>query len=128
MAQAQRGKIWLEMIQLYLDQFLTLNQVHVETCSFSPHPQPLALWATVYTHLGQGINVLRDPPKSPRWPAAALEKRGTLNPAPPFLGGVGGDQTQLRLGQKTCVYTVAPGRGTLKAFPSPLALWERGWG
>ena len=54
----------------------------------------------MYTHLGQGINVLRDPPKSPL-------KRGTLNPAPPFLRGVGGDQTQLRLDPKTCVYTVA---------------------
>ena len=43
--------------------------------------------ATVYTHLGQGINVLRDPPKSPRWRAAALEKRGTLNPVPPFFKG-----------------------------------------
>ncbi len=107
MAQAQRGKIWLEMIHLYLDQILTLNQVHVETCSFSPHPQPLSQRATVYTHLGQGINVLRDPPKSPL-------KRGTLNPAPPFLRGVGGDQTQLRLDQKTCVYTVAPQREGLK--------------
>jgi len=54
----------------------------------------------VYTHLGQGINVLRDPPKSPL-------KRGTLNPVPPFLRGVRGDQTQLRPDQKTCVYTVA---------------------
>jgi len=114
MAQAQRGKIWLEMIHLYLNEFLTLNQVHVENCSFSPHPQPLSQRATVYTHLGQGINVLRDPPKSPL-------KRGTLNPAPPFLRGVGGDQTQLRLDQKTCVYTVAQReRGARKAFKVPL--------
>ena len=77
---------------------------------FKPSP-----WgATVYTHLGQGINVLRDLPKSPL-------KRGTLNPAPPFLRGVGGDQTQLRLDQKTCVYTVAQrARGARKAFKVPL--------
>jgi len=24
--------------------------------------------------------------------------------------------------------SLSPGRGTLKAFPAPLALWERGWG
>jgi len=70
----------------------------------------------VYTHLGQGINVLRDPPKSPL-------KRGTLNLVPPFLRGVRGDQTQLRLDQKTCVYTVALGRG-LKAF----GIYEKGEG
>ena len=42
-----------------------MNQVHIENCSFSPHPQPLALWergagkafkvpllgATVYTQV-----------------------------------------------------------------------------
>jgi len=63
------------------------------TVRLSAHVEALALSqkATVYTHLGQGINVLRDPPKSPRWRAAALEKRGTLNPVPPFLRGVRGD-------------------------------------
>jgi len=85
---------------------------------FKPSP-----WgATVYTHIGQGINVLRDPPKSP------LKKGDFESGSPFFKGGFGGDQTQLRLDQKTCVYTVAPRRGTLKAFPAPLALWERGWG
>ncbi len=49
--------------------------------------RPSSRGTTVYTHLGQGINVLRDPPKSPRWRAAALEKRGTLNPVPPFFKG-----------------------------------------
>ena len=73
----------------------------------------------MYTHLGQGINVLRDPPKSPRWRAAALEKRRTLNPVPPFLRGVRGDQTQLRTDQKTCVYTVAlMERGVMVILPS----------
>jgi len=69
---------------------------------FKPSP-----WgATVYTHIGQGINVLRDPPKSPL-------KKGDFESGSPFFKGVGGDQTQLRLDQKTCVYTVAPfGRGT----------------
>jgi len=116
-AQGQAVDIEIQAKEiLYLKQ--QLNQVHVENCSFSPHPQPLSqrargagkafkvplLRATVYTHLGRGINVLRDPPKSPL-------KRGTLNPAPPFLRGVGGDQIPLRLDQKTCVYTVASGRG-----------------
>ncbi len=28
-----------------------INQVHVENCSFSPHPQPLSQRATVYTQV-----------------------------------------------------------------------------
>ena len=85
--------------------------------------------ATVYTHLGQGINALRDPPKSPRWRAAALEKRGTLNPAPPFFkGGWGGSNPVEARSEDLCVHGSSLGRGTLKAFLAPLALWERGWG
>jgi len=69
----------------------------------------------VYTHLGQGINVLRDPPKSPRWRAAALEKRGTLNPAPPFFkGGWGGSNPVEAGSEDLCVHG------------SPL--WEKGVG
>ena len=55
-----------------------------------------------------------------------------MNPAPPLLRGVGGDQTQLRLDQKTCVYTVATRReGELEVkswLEAPLPLWERVWG
>jgi hypothetical protein len=49
-----------------------------------------------------------DPPKSPRWRAATLEKRGTLILVPPFLRGVRGDQNATRQLYKTSVYTAGP--------------------
>jgi len=67
---------------------------------------PLPHWATVYTHLGQGITVLRDPPQPPL-------KKGDFESGSPFFKGGWGDQTQLRLDQKTCVCTVAH--------------WDRAW-
>ena len=67
----------------------------------------------MYTHLGQGINALQDPPKSPL-------KRGTLNPAPPFFkGGWGGSNPVEARSEDLCVHG-SPGERDFESFSGPL--------
>ena len=80
---------------------------------FKPSP-----WgATVYTHLGQGINVLRDPPKSP------LKKGDFDPPQPPFFkGGWGGSNPVEARSEDLCVHS-SPGQRDFESFsgsPRPL--------
>jgi len=61
-------------------------------------PTPLPEQATVYTHLGQGINVLRDPPKSP------LKKGDFESGSPFFKGGWGGSNPVEARSEDSCVH------------------------
>ena len=96
-----------------------INQVHAENCSFSPHPQPLSQRATVYTHLGQGINALRDPPKSP------LKKGDFESGSPFFKGGWGGSNPVEARSEDLCVHGSPKGEGSRKSFQSP-SPWREG--
>ena len=64
----------------------------------------------MYTHLGQGINVLRDPPKSPL-------KKGDFESGSPFLkGGWGGSNPVEARPEDLCVHG-SPFALPLSLFP-----------
>jgi len=96
-----------------------LNQVHVENCNFSPHPQPLSQRARgagkafkvplprelPCTHKSSDLaSTGFDPPQPP------LKKGGAGFKVPLFKGDLGGSRSTL-IPCPRCVYTVAPGRG-----------------
>ena len=67
----------------------------------------------MYTHLGQGINVLRDPPKSP------LKKGNFESGSPFFEGGWGGSNPVEARSEDLCVHGSPKGEGSRKSFQSP---------
>ena len=76
----------------------------------SPHPKSLSQRANVYTDLDRMSKPCQIPPQSPL-------KKGTSDPVPSFLRRVREDQSQPRLDQTTCVYTVAQrARARVRAF------------
>ncbi|MBW4520207.1 MAG: hypothetical protein KME16_10970 [Scytolyngbya sp. HA4215-MV1] len=79
----------------------------------------------MYTQVISDVIEWVDPPKSPRWRAAALEKSGTLSAEAPLVKGGWGDLQEFRLESEMCVYTVALTRGTLSAEAPPLFLAKR---
>jgi len=74
------------------------------------HRLPAAFKPTVYTHLGQGINVLRDPPKSP------LKKGDFESGSPFFKGGQGGSNPVEARSEDLCVHGSLQAKGMGEAL------------
>ena len=81
----------------------------------------------MYTHLGQGINVLRDPPKSP------LKKGDFESGSPLFKGGWGGSNPVEARSEDLCVHgSPEPGEasevieGDLAVIPAGPSAWFLG--
>ena len=72
----------------------------------------------MYTHLGQGINALRDPPKSP------LKKGDFESGSPFFKEGWGGSNPVEARSEDLCVHGIPKERGFESFSDSPRPLGE----